>query len=260
MNSLLLIHAEDFQNPKVSEVWAKMQGCPFSEASVYLKKSWGLLSERLSTDDAARLVEAFQKKGLDIQSVPSSDLTIPPAVQPVKFLRFSTAALSLQNGATEATQPWGDLKALFAYALNESFTKTTKITHGPSPSEKLAKTAILLGTGIPLPMSRKKTVEKTVTHHELSFFMDLIFASPLRRFRVDGQHLDYSFLGPKKEMGAQGNFRLLFEELKARVPQAFLNKGSRVLAARQPVSTMGYETVDDVERETKWYLSLQGMK
>jgi hypothetical protein len=257
MDALLLAQAGDLQNTKVSEKWAKLRACALLEASLAVRKSWGLLSETLSSEESALYAGAFAEVGIPVKAIPSENLVVPPTILPVKALAFSTDSLAITVQKDEMSIPWKRLTGIFAFALAESFSKTVKVTEGPSAAEKIIKTGLSLATGIPLPIAKKKTVEKKVTSSELNFFLDVIFDEPLARYRVDGQHLGYGFLGPDKAMGAQANFRLLFDQLRLRAPQAFLNKGSRVLAARQPISNMGYETLNDIEKETKWYLSVR---
>jgi hypothetical protein len=254
--ALCLLKSEDLQNSKVPELWAKLNSIPFSEASRHIRTSWGILSSSLTLSEAERLLHGLAKEGIGSRIVPPASLPVPPPMQAVKSLFFSSDALGIRAQSEEALYPWMELKGIFSFALTETTSVTTKKKEGPSAGAQIAQAGIFLATGMPIPMGKKKTEEKTEKRSELMFYLDLLFGNPWRRFRIDGQHLDYSILGPKKEMAAQSNFRILFEEISSRAPEAFLNKGSRIFRARQPVASMGYEDFADINREMSWYLAV----
>ena len=57
---------------------------------------------------------------------------------------------------------------------------------------------------------------------------------------------------------AMGNLKLVLADQIEAAPEAWLNHGTRVLLEGKPIRTMGYESVDDLERETRWLLTLRG--
>lgn len=255
--ALCLLSAKDLENPKLSETWAKLNSLAFSEASSQIRKSWGLLANHLSRADADKYAQALSAQEISVKIIPSPSSFAAPAASNVKSLYFSSDALGIRIQNEEALHPWKNLKGLFAFALTETTVLATQVKEGPSAGAKIAQAGIFLATGLPLPIGKKKTEGKTEKRTELMFYLDLLFENPWNRFRIDGQHLDYSILGPKKEMATQSNYRILFDDIRARAPIAYLNKGSRVLSDHKPVATMGYETFQDIDQELVWFLSSQ---
>ena len=80
---------------------------------------------------------------------------------------------------------------------------------------------------------------------------------PPRRLRVAAEHFDYSFLKERKLYQVMGNFKLLVGDLVKETSEAWQNHGTRVLLEGKPIQTMGYSTLADLERETRWLLTLQ---
>ncbi len=60
--------------------------------------------------------------------------------------------------------------------------------------------------------------------------------------------------------GAETNFHALLEELVARAPAALRGKGTRAMLARRPAGDSFYESLDDLEREERWLLTLAALK
>ena len=80
---------------------------------------------------------------------------------------------------------------------------------------------------------------------------------PARRLRVDALHFDYSYLKERKLYQLMGNFKLLIVDLVKAAPEAVQNLGTKVLLEGKPIQTMGYNSLADLERETRWLLTLQ---
>ena len=57
-----------------------------------------------------------------------------------------------------------------------------------------------------------------------------------------------------------GNFRTLLKILKTNAPNALLSRGAGILIESSPVSTMGYDSLGDLERESRWLLTLLALR
>jgi hypothetical protein len=137
-------------------------------------------------------------------------------------------------------------------------TRTTKEKKGPGGAQKAASAAILMTTGLPIGVGgRKRAVEKKQEERSLAFCADLYYESPTRRLRIDASSFDYSCLGDRMLYQAQGNLKLLIGDLIDASPAAWLNHGARVLVEGAPVRTMGYQSLDDLDREARWLLTLR---
>jgi hypothetical protein len=99
-------------------------------------------------------------------------------------------------------------------------------------------------------------VEHTVENNELMFFLDLVFKDPALRLRIDAQSFDFSFLRERKVYNVLGNFKVFVADLAKAAPGAMLNRGARVLVGNKPVREMGYLELEDLDKETRWLLTL----
>jgi hypothetical protein len=162
------------------------------------------------------------------------------------------AAATIQSLA--AAQP----VLIAAAAVTITSTTTKKVKEGPTPGQRLASAGLMLATGLPIKIGGKeRTVEKTLHQSDLFFYVDVLTRNPLKRLRVDSQSFDYSFLKERKLYQIMGNFKLLVSDLVKGTPEAWQNHGTRVLLEGKPIQTMGYVTLADLERETRWLLTLQ---
>jgi hypothetical protein len=138
---------------------------------------------------------------------------------------------------------------------------TTTVTE--TAPVQLAETAVRLGltmaTGLPL-MKGKAQVKRTVEVRDRALMLDLLFVEPGRRLRVDSRAFDYSLLGARMGYGAETNFLALVAELADRAPRALRGKGTRAMLARRPAAESRYESLDDLEREERWLLSLSVLR
>ena len=224
----------------LAKALAAFRKTPVQDQIVPARKGWGIIAEHIGSEEAQRLVEGLRQSGLESKVVPS--LAALPAAQAIT--RWETSI---------PEQP----VLMAAAGITVTSTTTKTIQEGPSAGQKILSAGILLTTGLPIKIGGKeRTVEKTQQHSDLIFYLDLIYQDPLRRRRIDAQRFDYSFLKERKLYFLMGNFKLLLGDLVQAVPAVWRNHGTRVLLDNKPVQTMGYESLQDLERETRWLLTL----
>jgi len=227
----------------VAKALAAVRKTPVQDQVAAAKSGWGFLAENLSAEEAQSLVDGLSRFGLESASLPVSSLVQLPEARPIG--RFDPTL--------------ADQLILIATAgITVTSTNTKTIKEGPSAGQKVLSAAILLGTGLPIKIGgTERTVEKTQTQSDRVFYLDLLCKAPLRRWRVDAERFDYSFLKERKLYQIFGNFKLLVDDLVKVVPGAWRNHGTKVLLAGKPLQTMGYDSLADLERETRWLLTLQ---
>jgi hypothetical protein len=195
-------------------------------------------------------------------AAPSSLLETPPPPVLVVKAEFSGDGFDVVSGRENAAPErlsWNRLSALCAAGLEVRTSKTVTETSAMELGEKAVRLGLTMATGIPL-MGSKKEVKRVVETKDRALMLDLLFLGPARRVRVDARAFDYSLLGPKMGYGAEVNFHALLEELAARAPGALRGKGTRALLARRPAGESLYETLDDLEREERWLLTLAALR
>ena len=149
--------------------------------------------------EARALAEALRSSGVACGVGPTAALAALPAVEPAGTL-----------DALPAAQPV--LIAVAGITVTTTTTRTEK--KGPSGGQKLASTAIMMTTGLPIKIGgRKRSVEKTHEEQSLAFYADLYYEDPSRRLQIDSSRFDFSCLGPRMLYQAQGNLKLLIGDL-----------------------------------------------
>lgn len=238
--SVILTRPDQREPMILAKALAAFRKTPVQDQIVPARKGWGIIAEHVGSEEAQRLVEGLRQSGLESKVVPS--LAALPDAQAIT--RWETSI---------PEQP----VLMAAAGITVTSTTTKTIQEGPSAGQKILSAGILLTTGLPIKIGGKeRTVEKTQHHSDLIFYLDLIYQDPLRRRRIDAQRFDYSFLKERKLYFLMGNFKLLLGDLVQAVPAVWRNHGARVLLDNKPVQTMGYESLQDLERETRWLLTL----
>jgi hypothetical protein len=224
-------------------------GLDLSSAAIAARHCWGVLGSVPEEADAAGLESRCAGLGIKTLRLPApGPLPVP---QPSKKVVFSggTASFSLEGGAEMTVRP-EDLAVIAAAPVKESFFRTVKTTEGPSAQEKAVRFGIMAVTGLPIGLGKTKEVTKEVKSTELSFYMDLVLKGGATRLRLTSGNFDFSGLKEKKTYSSQVNFRLLCAELAAFAPGAWKNSGLHAMLEGRPLSTLPYDSLDDLEKET----------
>ena len=240
----VILKRHDQRDPlAVAKALAALRKTPLQDQISAAKKGWGIIAQDIVAEEANVLVEGLAACGLESLCLPTASLIQLPPAEPAR--RFEAA---LANHLV--------LVCAAGITVTSTTTKTTQ--EGPSAAQKILSTGILLTTGLPIRIGGKtRAVEKTQQHSDLAFYLDLLYEQPLRRRRIDAQHFDYAYLKERKLYYVLGNFKQLVGDLVQSAPEAWRNHGARVLLDNKPMQTMGYESLADMERETRWLLTHQ---
>ena len=233
-------HAHDPMT--LAKALAEIRGTPVQDQVVEARGAWGLVAEGLSEREAKAMATALGSAG------------VPCAVGPTRAV--------IELSPVEVASTVRDLPpaapTLIAVAGIEGTTTTRTTTRkGQSGAQMVASAAILMTTGLPIKVGgKKRKTETTRDERTLSFHADLHYRDPSRRLRIDASHFDFSGLGERMLYQAQVNLKLLIETVVSGAPEAWLNHGARVLLEGRPVRTMGYRSLEDLDREARWLLTL----
>ncbi len=241
--AVLELERETHDPMVLAKALAAIRGTPVHDQVLAAKRAWGIVAEALPAVEARSLGQALQSAGVRCAVGPASRLAELPPVEPAPKL-----------DALPVARP-----TLFALAgLTVTWTTTTTEKKGPSGAQKVASAAIMMTTGLPIKIGgRKRSVEKTREEQKLAFYADLLYDDPPRRLRIDAAQFDFSCLKERMLYHAQANLKLVVADLVQVAPDAWLNHGARVLLEGRPIRTMGYESLEDLEREARWLLTLR---
>lgn len=239
----------------VAAALARRSPLPAESLLPSVRRSWGIVAEPSSAEDAETLAAELTAAGLSAVAVPVSLLEEPPAAIVVTKAELAGDGFDVTAGRAGAERErlvWTHLKVLAAGAVTETGTKT--VPEGRSAAEKAVRLGATLVTGLPLLGGATKT--RQVPEEKRTPFIELVFAAPARRVRILAAEFDYTALGLKMSYSAELNFRALVAELAARAPGALRAKGARALLAKAPSGELSYDSFDDVRAEERWLLAL----
>jgi hypothetical protein len=260
MPSLILSKPIPFDFMAVAQVLSRAQKIPSIDAVHQVKQKWGVLSESIPEEQGRALQKIFSASGFEtiliealLPKVPS-----PQALASVKW-EAAGALCSLKGVPAMMELTPSSISLLAACIFQEDHI--VKLTHkeGPSTGQRLASAGILLATGIPVRIGPKsKTVETKKNVPETVYYLDIYKndAGTLKHFRIVGDQFDYSCLGAKKQYNITANFKALLKEWVAYAPQARQGRGTSILLQDKPIADMGYRSLDDLDQESRWLLSL----
>lgn len=222
---------------------ASIRGTPVQDQVLAAKAAWGIVEEALPEAEARELGRALRAAGVECAVGRTSSIVTPPTAESIR----STEALPDEAPTMIAVA-----------AVTVVTTSTTKQEEGPSPGQKAASTAIMMATGLPIKLGgRKRKVEKTREEQSLSFYADLFYDDARRRMRIDASAFDFSSLGARMTYQGLANLRALIGDVAGAAPAALRNRGAHVLLEGLPIRTMGYASLEDLEREERWLLTLR---
>ena len=261
-HAVLVRSPEKFLPTAVASVLAKRAKAPVLDYVAAARRAWGLIAESLPAADAEALAADLTAAGQTALAAPSSLLETPPT--PIQVAKAELSGDGFDVVSARANEPperlsWTRLAALCAAGLEVRTTTTVTETVQMAAGEKAVRLGLTMATGIPM-MGSKKEVKRVVETRDRALMLDLLFLGPARRLRIDARAFDYSLLGPKMGYGAEANFHALLEELSARAPGALRNKGTRAMLARRPAGESRYESLDELEREERWLLTLASLR
>ncbi len=257
---VLLRQPEKIAFPALAAVLARARGCPTLDALAVARSCWGILEEDHAEAAAQRLSASLIAAGFESLALPQNLIAdLPPEVAVVKAdLASQTSGFCTADGELH---PAVDTRLLCAAIFKRSVTQTIKVQKDISFTDKALQVGLLMATGLPIGMSRmRKEVDKTVVGSELWGVLDLILMAPLRRLRVLSDGFDYSCLNEDKAYDTMSNFRVLACRLAALWPEAGRNRGLRFILDSRPQRDMGYESLADLERESRALLTVSGLR
>ena len=234
---------ESWDPMALARALAAVRETPVQDQVLIAKRAWGIVAEDLSEGEARALGQALRSSGVECAVGPTGALARLPAVEGARTFDALPAAPPV-------------LIAVAGITVTTTTTRPEK--GGPSAAQKAASAALMLSTGLPIRIGGgKRSVEKTQEELSLAFHADLYYEDPSRRLRIDASHFDFSCLEDRMLYQAQGNLKLLIGDLVRTAPEAWMNHGTRVLLEGRPIRTMGYGSLEDLEREARWLLTLR---
>ncbi|MBI5244941.1 MAG: hypothetical protein HY922_14840 [Elusimicrobia bacterium] len=261
----VLISEEGHLRPAdIARALAAARKIPFQDAIQSAHKCWGIVEEGVSKEAAEADAHALNQAGLKALAIPAGLLEDVPAARSIKRMDFSPAGLfpgpESEQGQAQRVA-WERLALIAAAGYRETEVWKAPPGEGSDPAKKMLKMSITLLTGMPTSLGLgQKPAEKKAEVSDFVFILDMVFKEPPERLRIEAGRFDFSCLKERMLCGGLGNFKLLSAELAKAAPKALLSRGAKVLLENRPVREMGYDGPADLERESRWLLTLKALK
>lgn len=244
--AVILTNPEHLDVPRLAEALARFNKVAAVDAAPAARRSWGIVADDLEKGRAEALAAELARSGLEGLALPNNLIEDLPQIRPVKAYPEKFAA-----------KPW----ALVAAAGFRKTVTAAKTQEGPSMAQKAFGLGLMMTTGLPVGLGGgKKEAAKTQESFDLVFYLDLLRLDAPERLRIDAQDFDYSCLNERKDYNVINNFRTLVKEIALGSPEAFKSRGTSVILENKPVSAMGYDALEDLEKESRWLLTLRTLK
>lgn len=259
--AVLLARQDEPKLQEIAKVLSAIQKIPLQDAARLARTSWGILGEKLDKDTAADLAGRLKDASMESLVLPQGlieELPPPALAASLEFLPSGVRA-NIKGGNSE-TLVKEQIRLIAAAGLKQTITTTVKIKEGPSPTQKAVSMGLMMA-GLPISIGGKsREVEQKKQTTELFFYLDLYLRNPVRRFRIDAQNFDFSCLKARMGFTAHQNFRILVLEMIRLCPQAMISRGTKVLFDSAPIASMGYDSIADLDRESRWLLTLDSLQ
>jgi hypothetical protein len=258
----VLLRSPDFKPSDVAGVLARRSGAHAMDVLPAVKRGWGLAAESLPAIEAEALASALTAAGQPALAAPTSLLESPPEPELVAKAELSGDGFDVVAGP-EHLKPerlsWARLAVICAAGLETRSSRTVTEAGPTVTAEKAVRLGLTLATGIPLMKGSTET-KRVIETKDRALLLDLVFVEPARRMRIEATRFDYSLLGAKMLHSAEVNFVALLGELTAHAPRALRGKGTRAMLARRIAAESLYDSLDHLNREERWLLSLVALR
>ena len=258
----LLSKPEYLQIPKMAAALARFKKIPVQDAAPMARGCWGVLEDGLAKEKAEELCARLAEAGLGGLAVPHNLLEEDIAALPISKIEFLEGKLRVFSKSGE--EKWIDcnsISLLAAAVFKKTTTTMVKTSDGPTAAQQAVNMGLLMATGMPIKVGAKtKETLKAVEQSDLVYYLDLCLTEPACRLRIDAHHFDFSCLKAKMGYDIFGNFKILIAQAAQKMPQALKNRGALTVLDGRPIGTMGYESLKDLEKESRWLLTLKTLK
>jgi hypothetical protein len=241
----------------LARVLAAFRGVTVLDAAMAVRRARGILAERLDRAAAEDLAGRLRAEGIAAASVPASVLAeLPPALLLSKAAPGPTGLRVVVRGEGERLVPWDRLRLAAVAPFKETVYRKVTSNEGPSGQQVAMSVGITAITGMPVRLGAGKKQERSVPKSEFHLFLDLLLEYPAERLRVDAGRFDFSGLGDLMTYAGLTNTRTLLSACLAAAPRACRSPGADLLLTGGQLSSLGYESLADFEREERWLLTV----
>jgi len=223
------------------DVLVEVLGLHPTEAQIRAHDVPGVLPERLSRDEALRVVAAVEQLGVSAASLPDDEVPEFEHAEIVHHARCLDAGLEIVelHGEPECVIPWSDVELV-------------SVGRVPLDSDHryLPEQDPVMGSG-------RRTGHKTMNIAAVSGpEMWLIRRHPMRGFRINHKQMNYEYLGNRMTDSASKNFLLFVSDLLERAPDAYRTPATRAFCEHGLLGHYDFRSSEQLRLYTVFHLLL----
>lgn len=243
----------------LAPVVARTFGVNDYDARTKIRKGWGFLEREATEEDARRIAGALGDLAGGVVAIDNAQLrTLAEPKVATGFEPEATGLTLLLQSPQEPTRQleWSEVSVVAAGRISED-----TIVHESRGNEKtmgkmMMGLGVFLVTGIPTGIfggGKKKKEAKPVKSTRIITFGRIVTTAG-EQFAFSLDHFDFSGLAEKKQMNTAANFRTFLGE-SARLSQAKVNWGARLLFENRSMTLANYTGLHDFETELLWLIN-----
>ncbi len=220
-----------------------------ADARMLVRRAYGVLVEGLIEPHARDLAQALAGRGVSVDRVEQDWLELPPimACRRADVQPGGLVVYDLYGRVTEV--PWARVLMVAAgsYPVPERVPQVRKAFEPqPRTASPWGLRGLLPDGGDGLGQTSYEYVDRA------QIMLDIVTDAP-KRYRIQRQRFDYSYLGARRGTSAAVNFPLLVRDVLEYAPGAVQNQGLRLMRS-DAGEVMSYPGPNQFEREIAWSL------
>lgn len=222
----------------LADVLARVLGIHHTDAMIHSRLVPGILPDRLSRDEAARLVAAVNELGLHAESVAAVEVPNFGHGEMVHHVQCPEAGLEIfgLGGGLECCVPWNEIELVCVGVIPQEKTKHYLT------NEMATLSAARRTSHAPLEVTLPAGPE-----------LWFIRRGPFHAYRVDHKRMNYEYLGERKTDSATVNFHLFLEDLLRKVPHAYVTPSTRAFLTHGAERLYHFDTAEHLQRYAQYH-------
>jgi hypothetical protein len=266
--------------PSVARPLAEALGFTLNDVRLVVRKARGIFQENLTEERAKTISDLLNRLGIAATVVAQSELPRPPRQRFIIGGHFDDAAFHAHTSHLRKPDPipWKNIHFMsigivatpqYADFLTSSGFKELPPIWSIDDQEakddlrrKLASRAMRRDGGEATQAKEKAKTKPKLDKKELDALyrdqtrgnIDLWSFEPLSRWRIVRHEFCYDGLGSRAKKTSMDNFRLLANEIYARVPHALCTRISKDYIAGAEIHEILFDDPDEYERYTRWFV------
>jgi hypothetical protein len=220
------------------------------DAELICEHGHGLLADNLVPEQAEALAAALREAGEPCFVAPAAEVVPLPRGVTIRAARATPTELGPVAGhGRQEPAPWAKAIALaLGWVTVEREAQEIRQDHGHAgrPMGRIEGRGRYVGPPVGAGLALQP---------EARLWLDLVFLHPLRRYRIDSQHFDYSLLGKVERPAGEANLQALARSFLRAAPHMLTNLPAQQWS-KPDASRLPHLSLHGFDETVHWLLNL----